>query len=175
MALVLSATVGGTTSNSYITVADADSYAAGKVGLASFKAADVNVKEAALVEATDLIDRHGKWKGYIANPSIQSLRWPRFSVMDRDDWYVPSNVIPLEIAHVVVDLADWLIKSNGFNVDTNTVDQVTVGGTSKGITVKFNTNLANIGFPKDIMTSLGFWGRVTLTTSSANSVDLVRA
>jgi len=175
MALVLSATVGGATSNSYITAADADGYALGKVGLTSFKAASLTLKEAALVEATDLIDRHVKWKGYIANPSIQALRWPRFSVMDRDDWYVPSDVIPLEVSHVVVDLADWLIKSSGFNVDTNVIDQVTVGGTSKGITVVFNPNLANVGFPKDIMTSLGFWGRVTLTTSSASSVDLVRA
>lgn len=80
MALTLIATVGGATSNSYVTAADADAYFDGRAFASAWTSATTGQKEQALVYATTLLDRE-RWLGAKGSTFTlaltQALAWPR--------------------------------------------------------------------------------------------------
>ncbi len=118
MALVLDATVGGTSSNSYTTEAEGDSYHEARLFATGWTGATTAVKEAALVWATRMLDYSFNWAG--AKYTIeQALRWPRFSALDRDGQLFDSNEIPQELKDAVSELARLLIAGDR-SIETGT-------------------------------------------------------
>jgi hypothetical protein len=81
---------------SYISVADADTYHTAQGNAAWTGTTDA--KEQALRKATAYLDdKYAKrWRGNRANES-QALRWPRIAVYDDDQFYVPSTSIPVKL------------------------------------------------------------------------------
>lgn len=77
MALVLIVTPGAADANSYATLADAEAYALTLPVANDWNAASTEQKNAALVQATRLMDTL-RWKGYRTNYSTQALQWPRY-------------------------------------------------------------------------------------------------
>jgi hypothetical protein len=86
--------------NSYVTVAEADSFHADR-GNTAWAATDTSMKQAALIKATDYIEQKydGKWKGEPVVPH-QSLSWPRENVPT-----VSSDEIPAKLKQAVCILA----------------------------------------------------------------------
>jgi len=171
--MALDATLAGVASNSYITVTDADSYVADRIGFSAWSAASLQIKSAALIHATETLDKYVDWYGYIATIT-QRLRWPRWGIYTRDNLILGSGSIPDEIRFLTVDVADWIIANGGLSVETNTVSQVVVGGSTKGIKVVMDPNMNIKGFPRDVIVALNHWGHVNLTASGAKSVRLQR-
>lgn len=112
----LDATIGGTSSDSYVTVAQADSYHANHLHASTWTNAVEATKEVALKMATRLLDERITWSGAIAVTS-QALRWPRSSVYTEDNVLIESTVIPTAVINATSEFARHLIGSD-LTVDT---------------------------------------------------------
>jgi hypothetical protein len=117
MAVVIVATVGGSTSNSYVTLAEAESYMEARLNAALWDAASDDTKNRALVESTrelDVLD----WDGWRTD-DVQALSWPREWVVDPDDPngdYFASNVIPQRVKDACMELANQFVKAGTTDV-----------------------------------------------------------
>jgi len=93
MALVVEDGTGKSNAESYLSVADCDTYHTnmGNTGWAG----DATVKEVALRKATKFLDNKFRlrWKGTRTNED-QALAWPRSNVEDIDGFYYDSDGIP---------------------------------------------------------------------------------
>lgn len=112
MALVLDATPGGASANSYSTRAEADAYHESRLHSSVWTAADPVTKDTALVMATRLLDAMYNWRLY-ATTSSQSLAWPRSGMLaanERD--YVPNDQVPPELKEATAEFARQLISED---------------------------------------------------------------
>jgi hypothetical protein len=101
MALIVEDGTGLSNSNSYLSVADADTYHT--TLLNSAWTGSNSVKEAALRKATNYLDESFAWVGTIKSLS-QALNWPRTNAHDSQGRDV-SNSVPVKIKNAVAELA----------------------------------------------------------------------
>lgn len=119
MALTVETGTGSASSESYASVADADTYhdLRGNTNWATLQTAE---KEAALRRATDYLNQayRLRWEGTRIN-SVQALDWPRAFVIRKDfeygglngytviggNYYYPSDTVPVEVKNACIELA----------------------------------------------------------------------
>jgi hypothetical protein len=109
MSLIVEDGTGLSTAESYISVADADTYFINR-GVTSWDALDnTDDKEPALRKATEyMINKYRRrWQGARVY-QIQALDWPRVGVVV-DSWSVASDEVPTEVARACAELA---LKAN---------------------------------------------------------------
>lgn len=121
MTLVLDATPGGASSNSYCLRVEGDAYHEGHFYAQPWTSLTNPQKETCLVWATRLLDEHVSWHGTKTTRG-QALRWPRTGVTDRDEeggyydqWYgytLDPASIPRWLKHATAELARWLASEN---------------------------------------------------------------
>ena len=104
--MAFDATTGGSNSNSYVTVAEADAYFLDRQG--SWDSNETH-KQYYLIKATDYLEAtyQGKWKGVKAN-STQALAWPRYGVIDADGYPIDIDEIPLALKKATYEAAKLL-------------------------------------------------------------------
>ena len=97
---------GLSTANSYLSVADADTYHSNVTRSSDWSAATAAVKQNALIVATQYLDIHyqGRWRGYRAS-GTQALAWPRASVEDDDGYWLDSASLPQRLKDACAELA----------------------------------------------------------------------
>jgi hypothetical protein len=85
-------------------------------------------KEAALIRAAQLLDRHVKWTGDIASDT-QALSWPRAWVLDRYGREIASTIIPTFLKEFQIETALWIIDQAGLipQVGNSEFESVRVG------------------------------------------------
>jgi hypothetical protein len=108
MAPVLVATLAGANSNSYITVADADTYFDNRLDAADWDASTSDNKAASLITATswiDTLDFYGE-----RSAVTQALKWPRTDVT-LDGIEADATFIPREIKDATCEAALALIRN----------------------------------------------------------------
>lgn len=110
--MALDATLGGTSSNSYVTQADATAYLTDRLNaasLATWSALASGDKDAALIAATLRLDV----EHYAGAPvtSTQRLKWPRVGAYTADDLLLDSSTIPRLITDAQCEMA-WAIAQN---------------------------------------------------------------
>jgi hypothetical protein len=108
MALALKAEPGESDSNTYATLAQAESFFERRIHADVWTAADDDVKKAALVWATRLLDENVDWFGYPVYED-QKLRFPRTGLSDVDGNLVDDTVIPQFLVEAVAEFAFHLI------------------------------------------------------------------
>jgi hypothetical protein len=139
MAFVFDPTAGSSTANSYISVADADDYFAAHLE-SSFWAISTTKKQAALVQATNRIDRE-KFGGQLTQRNVQKLQFPRSYVLSRDAamvnpdfsdatngfYFRSPTTIPAEVEQATCEMALYYLKQIGgeFTVDDNDLETLT--------------------------------------------------
>jgi hypothetical protein len=136
MPVTITATVGSASANSFVTLAEADTYMEARLNSTLWDAASDDSCNRALVEATrELSDLNG-WKGTRVTES-QSLSWPRDYAIDPDnpnDFYYENSVIPQRVKDATMELAFQFINSgttdiasldSSLNVIEKTVDVLT--------------------------------------------------
>lgn len=106
MPVVVTATVGSASANSYLTVAGADSIAETMIGTLAWSTATTDNKGKALITATNGLETLS-WIGERAT-TTQALSWPRLYA-DCDDKVVADNEIPREVELACFDLANALL------------------------------------------------------------------
>lgn len=110
MTVTVIATVGGTTSNSFLTVADADAIANNTLNVSTWTGATTDDKGRALIMATT--DLQGlDWVGTRAT-TTQALVWPRTdaTINGRE---IADNEIPREVKQATFDLALSILQDDG--------------------------------------------------------------
>ena len=113
MALVLDATVGGATANTFVTAAEMTTYLEGRLNASVWTAAAA--QEAALVEATRELTTQ-EWVGTTVT-ATQALAWPRQYAADPDapaggsqiDY--STSVIPTRVKNATCELALQFLKA----------------------------------------------------------------
>jgi len=117
VALVIDATAGGANSNSFVTLAVAETYMEGRGNKSTWDAASDGEKNIALVEATRDLDAVS-YDGYRAT-GTQALAWPRQWAIDVDDPtynYFDTNEIPVRIQNATCELAFQYIAAGTTDV-----------------------------------------------------------
>jgi len=100
--------------NSYVSVADADTYFETRIDSANWTAASTTLKESALVTATFLVDDHA-WIGSAVSSS-QALAWPRNNAVYNDtrlglNITLGNTVIPSQVKEAVYEQALHLVDN----------------------------------------------------------------
>lgn len=127
MALVLN-------TNSYVTVAEADTYFETRIDAANWVSATDEVKESALVTATALIDEN-RWIGYAVSSS-QVLAWPRSDASYYDPKLgraitVAEDEVPSRVKIAVYEQALHLVDNEDvLTGKTQTFESISVGSIS---------------------------------------------
>tara|TARA_R110000744_G_scaffold154666_4_gene269745 strand:- start:414 stop:941 length:528 start_codon:yes stop_codon:yes gene_type:complete len=117
MAIAIDATVGSAAANSFVTLAEADSYMEGRLNSTLWDAATDDSKNRSLVEATRYLSAL-EWTGDRVD-STQSLAWPRQNAYDPDSPiydYFGTTVIPARIDRGTYELANEFIKAGTTDV-----------------------------------------------------------
>lgn len=118
MAVTIDATVGGASANSFVTLAEADTYMESRLNASTWETdASDDTKNRALVEATRMLNTE-PWAGRNAD-TTQVLNWPREWVVNPDsptqDFY-DNDVIPQRVKDATMELAFQFVKSGTTDV-----------------------------------------------------------
>lgn len=100
--MALDATVGGASSNSYVTLFEADEYFFDRAHAGDWD--NVDDQESLLVTASLTLDWYVTWKGTRA-VETQSMQWPRSDVYDDRGELYAEDVIPQKVKTAVFELA----------------------------------------------------------------------
>lgn len=154
--MALDATVGGASSNSYVSVADADAILANSLDAGVWNDTSTvlatEIKESALITATRILDMNFEWDGTIADSDIidQALRWPRDNATDQDNREIPSTIIPTQLQVATSLFANYIQLQDGYKSEINTLNKVKVGS----ISVDFNTSNGDSVVPRYVIEEL---------------------
>jgi flagellar biosynthesis regulator FlaF len=177
--MTIISTIGASNSNSYATVAEVSAYildhsTAADVA-ALWAAASNDQKEAALIKATQLMDRHIKWAGDIGS-SDQALAWPRAYAIDRFERCIANNVIPAFVKEFQIETTLWILQQSSEipEVGNGEFDSIRVGT----LEVNFNEKGAprRLLLPETVTSALSPMGHYTAQTAGgAASVSVTRS
>jgi hypothetical protein len=128
MALVVEDGTGKSDAESYVSVADADTYHAAHSGSADWTGASTAEKEKALRLATQWLGASydGRWLG-VRFSGDQALSWPRDSV-ELDGYILSASDIPQQLLDATCELA--LKDVEGDELFADMADEGTVGSTT---------------------------------------------
>ena len=110
--MALDATVGGLSSNSYVTVVEADAYFSNRLhGTSKWDALTPEVKESSLITTTNILDWHVTFKGH-KNDDEQALQWPRSSAIRPNGTGIATDAIPSEVKQAIYEVALFSIDED---------------------------------------------------------------
>ena len=168
MAFTLDSTPGSSTSNSYLSVAEADDYFAGRFGADQWMTFTSTQKQQLLVSASKQLDTCVF--GGIKSKVIQSLQWPRRGVVDRDGLVISDIIIPSKLKEAVCELAFWIWTEEDrllSDTDIQQIDTYSVGP------MNLTVNKQRIIFPlkvEQLLKSIG--PGVLLSTGSKTTTQV---
>lgn len=128
--------------NSFASVADADAYHAARLTAAWTDELAEAQKEAALIRASDWLNRKVMWNGRKASRS-QRMAWPRAGVSTQDGEIAPDE-IPAEVVEACCELAGFFVEQDylapldrGGDIASLSVDVISIAynGTAPAETV----------------------------------------
>ena len=172
MAVSLVATVGGTTSNTLATLAEAESYFESRLHDDSWSDASTDEKNTALAWAGRLMNTL-TWKVDVA-ATTQAMCWPRDNVYDRNGDEIATTTIPNDLKYGQIEWAFWLLQEDlSKDADSTGMDAVTVDV----INVRFSRSKRQKDtIPNAVMQYFNgyLFGTVWATGGSLKSVRLLR-
>lgn len=138
IATVLIATPGGTTSNSYVTLAEAKTYFLRKLYTSDWDAVDDDRKETALLMACQRLEQED-YVGILVDED-QALKWPRMKDDSGDlirNYAV--NAVPQPMKNAQCELALWYLQNtNAITVNPEAIGSIKIGNS---VEIRTATNL----------------------------------
>lgn len=128
--------------NSFASVADADAYHVARLTAAWADELTAAQKEAALIRASDWLNRKVAWAGHKATRT-QRMAWPRTGVITQDGEIAPDE-IPAEVIEACCELAGFFVEQDylapldrGGDIASLSVDVISIAynGTAPAETV----------------------------------------
>lgn len=142
---------------SYLSVADADTYWTEHGSPADWTGATTANKEAALRYATKWLDQNFKWYSCIVD-SDQVLLWPRVEYKDTEGRSIGGNTIPQSLKDATAEMALAWLQNNFAEAKQSNVRRIRIGqseeeyrgGGSNKRSYKYATLLVNeLGTPRN--------------------------
>lgn len=165
---IVIATPGASDANSYVTVAEADTYFADAYGRGKWATSAQADREALVISASRSLDQYMSWSGQKATDT-QSMEWPRKGAYDRSGNLISDTIIPSQLKYAVYELAYYMLDTGGaLSFADQTVDMVKLGS----IEVEFTPNSTDIGIPSFIENMLASIG--TPIVAGSNTVGMAR-
>lgn len=177
--MLLVTTIGAADANSYASVDEAqlyiDSHFLPAAVVAKWNSATTPQKEATLIRAAQLLDRHVEWLGCI-HTDTQALSWPRAFAVDRYGRCIETTVIPGFLKEFQIETALWVLDQAGIVplTENGEFDSIRVGA----LEIDFNEGGANRRsiLPESVVAALSPMGRYKAQLpGGAKSVSLMRA
>ena len=104
---------GDGSANSYCSRTFADIYHENRLHAGTWEDADAEIKDAALIMATRVIDQQFAWAGVRSSPGTQRLEWPRDGLLnDEGDLELDPAAIPERLQEATAEFARLLIESD---------------------------------------------------------------
>lgn len=118
MAIELDATVGGESSNSYITVETADALLEQRFDIGTeWSALTEDEKKAALITATNRLEQE-MYDAWVVTKT-QALKFPRYPLHKSDGWnFYSKTEIPLNVQKACAELALCIVRDSSIFDDT---------------------------------------------------------
>jgi hypothetical protein len=166
--MALDATAGGSSADSYSTVAEGDTYHDNHLYATDWTSASVANKEKALKMATRILDEKIDWVG-LKTTDEQALAWGRDGVVD-DGYSVSSTIVPQPIKNATIEFARHLLASNSTgDSDGKGLSSLTVGS----ISLAFDKNDTAGVMPEIVQEMLRGWGAIN-ARAKFGTVSVVR-
>tara|TARA_Y100000310_G_scaffold160700_1_gene160534 strand:- start:1261 stop:1764 length:504 start_codon:yes stop_codon:yes gene_type:complete len=108
--LVVEDGTGLSTANTYISLADAETYFEGRLNITDWDGATDANKNIALAMSAALLDDYFKFEGHKTTQE-QALSWPRYDI-HIDGFHIPSTTIPQRLKDACAEYAMWLLRSD---------------------------------------------------------------
>src|SRR5690242_12165350 len=105
MAASLTTTVGGASSNSYVTAVEAQAYLDARPNVAAWDDANADTRIRALITAARRLNDETFAGDPVFTDPRQALAWPRYGAVDRDGITLDSDEIPQIVKDAQVELA----------------------------------------------------------------------
>ncbi len=154
MALTLVATAGDASANTYISLADAETYFESRLYATDWSGATTGNKNIALVYATRLIDQQMAFIGVKAEDT-QALQWPRTGAIDRNGYPIDYTTIPDEITYATAEFALFLLgEDRASDPAGQGIKQIQVDV----ISIKFDATTVKPVMPQAVWNILKFYG-----------------
>ena len=167
--MALDATINGASSDSFITVAEADAYYANHLYATTWDAGTTANKEKALKMATRILDEKCAWSGTRAT-STQALGWGRSDVV-YDGITVSSTEMPIQISNATAEFAGHLLASDlTVNAEGKGLNSLKVGD----ISLDFDKSDTAGVMPDIVQEMLRGWGTI-YARAKFGSVPVVRS
>lgn len=165
--MALDTTLGGVSSDSYVTLAQADTYHLSRGRETAWADLDAEQKEPALREATAYLDARYQWRG-VRNTSTQALGWPRAGVLI-DGYVCPTSSLPRQLTEACCELALKALTEDLFaDADAQYVESVTVGPITRKMSARGNGGQKRYAAVDALLRDLAAGGR-------SGSISVVRA
>lgn len=172
MAFTFDSTPGSSTTNSYLSVTEADDYFAGRFGADKWGEFSSIQKQQLLVTASKKLDTCVF--GGVKSKVIQSLAWPRRAVTDIDGYVIPDTVIPNKLKEATCEMALWIWTEEDrllSDIDLLQVDTYSVGP------MNISVNKQRINFPpkvEELLKSIGPGVLLSTSPSKQSAVSISR-
>lgn len=149
MTITLTATAGSASANTYVTLADAETYMETLYYKDSWTGKTDEQKKGAIVQACRLLDTLA-WKG-IKAADTQALEWPRSNVTDRNGYEVSDSTIPAWLANANAEFAMRLLgEDRQADMGANAPQRSKVGPLEV-------ENIIHQTIPMSVMDIIGIW------------------
>jgi len=163
MAFSLDATVGGATSNSYATEAEASAYFDNMLYADAWDCGGATTHEKALVQATSILERLN-YSGSKTD-TIQVLQWPRSDTFDYDAVLISSTTIPENLKKATYEIAYEILNTKTRDLTNNEDDITEYSIDGMKVKVKNGKKSWDMNLPTTVLTFLerigpGVWVRV---------------
>lgn len=165
--MALIATPGGALSNSFATVAQALLAQIGRPGAAAWAAAEPDVQEASLIQATLLLSLKVLWLDVMVDPLVQALPFPMVGQVDQYGRLLAVDVIPplIVTATAWYALALFLEHSQTTGASQGIASLRVDGDVT--ITYREGSGVSVVDrLPSDLWALLRFYGRVPMVGRS---------
>jgi len=141
MSLTLITTVGGATSNSYVTEAEIASYMETKLYATDFLALTEEQQKAVAIECTRMLDTYFAYYGDITNTDPrQALQFPRSGAYECDGTAIDDAVIPQAVKNAQMEQMVYFASTNSNSPVYNKYNKVSVG--KNAVAVEYNRDLS---------------------------------
>ena len=169
MPIVVNATAGAKTANSYSTLADADTYHDGHSQGALWTAVTEDARNRALVTATRQLDAWFEWEGDVSFAD-QVLLWPRIGVIGRTGYLLDSTTIPTVIRDATAELARSRLTDAGPTDDADDIHRLKAGP----VDITFREGKETFVIPEEVLILVKHIGTPRIGRSRFATARLVR-
>lgn len=175
MAITIDATVGGASANSFVTLAEAQTYMDGRLNESAWELATTDNQNRALVEATRWLSAK-QWGGLRVS-STQALAWPRYWAENPDyqfggNIYFDSTIIPQRVKDATCELALQFVKAGTSDIAALDAKQNIIEKTVGPLTTRYSDpNIRPQGLTAypSVMRYVG-----VMLTGDSNSAEVIR-